>query len=70
MDRQLAANSLQTTLLRELATGDGGVTFVDTGAGLDGAYGDAFVDLVHFTQAGDERMAANVAAGLRPLLPQ
>lgn len=69
VERQIAANALQTALLRRLAAPEHGVTFVDAGSGLAGAYGDAFVDLVHFTQAGRERMAANVAAGIRALLP-
>lgn len=70
LERQLAANALQTGLLQELATADGRVTYVDSGAGLDGVYADAFVDLVHFTQAGRERLARNVAAGIAGLLPR
>jgi hypothetical protein len=41
---------------------------IDTSEGLDGAYRDAFVDLVHFTQTGRDRLARNLLDGIRPLL--
>jgi lysophospholipase L1-like esterase len=69
VEAQLAANALQTSLLRGLATADGQVTFVDSGKELDGAYADAFVDLVHFTQAGRDRLARNIGEGIRRMLP-
>jgi lysophospholipase L1-like esterase len=70
VERQIAANTLQTALLRTLATGDGRVTFVDSSRDLDGAYADAYVDLVHFTQSGRDRLARNIAAGIEALLPE
>jgi lysophospholipase L1-like esterase len=69
VERQIIANRMQTVLLRRLAAGHDHATFVDTGR-LDGAFADAFVDLVHFTQAGRDRLAAAVADGIRDLLPQ
>ncbi len=66
--RQVAANELQTALLRRLCS-DGSAVFVDASQELDGRYQDRFVDLVHFTQDGREQMAKNVLAGITALLP-
>jgi lysophospholipase L1-like esterase len=63
----ILANQLHTRLLRRLASPPG-VRFLDTAPGLDGEYQDRFVDLIHFTQAGRDRLADRLLAGLRELL--
>lgn len=63
----IVANRLHTRTVKATA-GRSGAAFIDTSAGLDGAYAAAYVDLVHFTQRGRETLAANFASGLRRLL--
>lgn len=41
---------------------------LELGADLDGAWQDAFLDLVHFSRVGNERLAEHVARALAPLL--
>jgi hypothetical protein len=41
---------------------------VDTSHGLDGAYQDQYIDLVHFTQSGRDRLAEHFLAGILPAL--
>jgi lysophospholipase L1-like esterase len=54
------ANVLHNRIVRRMP----GATFVDTSAKLDGAYREAYVDLVHFTQLGRDRLAENFFEGL------
>ena len=64
---RILANALHSRLVARLANVPG-VTAVDTSAGLDGAYEDAFIDLVHLTQAGRRRLADRMFEGLAPIL--
>jgi len=63
----IVANRLHTRLLREIARPPA-VHFLDTAPGLDGEYHEHFIDLVHFTQPGRERLAGNVLDGIRGIL--
>jgi lysophospholipase L1-like esterase len=63
----ILANRLHTLLVTQTAE-KFGVLAIDTSPGLDGAWADAYIDPIHFTQVGRERLAANILAGLRPLL--
>jgi hypothetical protein len=58
---------LHTRLLRELANPPG-VRFIDTAPEVDGQYDELFIDLVHFTQAGRERLAGSFLTGVREIL--
>ena len=44
------------------------IVIVDTSAGLDGSYQDAYRDLIHFNQLGRDRLAANILSELRSRL--
>jgi lysophospholipase L1-like esterase len=63
----ILANRLHTLLVTQIAE-QNGLPLIDTSPGLNGAWQDAYVDPIHFTQVGRERLAAHVFAGLRPLL--
>ena len=63
----ILANQLHTRLLRRLASPPS-VRFLDTAPGVDGEYQGLFVDLIHFTQAGRDRLADRLLAGLREVL--
>jgi lysophospholipase L1-like esterase len=63
----ILANRLHTLLVTEIGA-KFGVPVIDTSPGLNGAWQDAYADPIHFTQIGRERLAANIFAGLRPLL--
>jgi lysophospholipase L1-like esterase len=64
---RVVANALHNRIVEELGA-SAGVTAIDTSAGLDGAYRDAYIDLVHFTQRGRDRLADHVMRGIRPIL--
>lgn len=64
---RLIANRWHTRVVRRVGE-KFGVPVIDTSPGLDGAYQDAFIDLIHMTQLGRERLAENVLAGLEELL--
>jgi lysophospholipase L1-like esterase len=61
------ANALHTPLVLALGEAEG-VISVDTSEGLDGAYRDQYIDLVHFTQSGRNRLAEHFLAGITPTL--
>ena len=63
----ILANRLHTLLVTQIAK-KYGVHFIDISPGLNAANEDAYVDVIHFTQIGRERLAANIFAGLRPPL--
>ncbi len=63
----IIANQLHTRLLRQLAKPPG-VHFIDAAPGVDGEYRELFIDLIHFTQPGRERLAENLLAGIREIL--
>jgi len=62
-----AANALHTRLVRALGESED-VVIVDTSEGLDGVYQDQYIDLVHFTQSGRDRLAEHFLAGITPIL--
>jgi lysophospholipase L1-like esterase len=64
---RLLANRIHTRVVEKVGRLDGAVA-VDTSAGLDGAYRDAYVDVIHFNQAGRDRLARNILRGILPLL--
>jgi lysophospholipase L1-like esterase len=64
---RLLANRLHSRLVREIATSQR-IPAIDTSADLDGAWRDAYIDPIHFTQKGRDRLARNVLAGIRPIL--
>jgi lysophospholipase L1-like esterase len=64
---QVLANRLHSLLVHQIAEAHD-VPAIDASPGLDGAYEDAFVDAIHFTQAGRDRLAANIFAGIREIL--
>jgi lysophospholipase L1-like esterase len=63
----LRANQLHTRLVRDLASRTE-ARFVEVRAGIDGEYEKYFIDLVHFNQAGRERLAENMLDGIREVL--
>ena len=65
----ILANRVHNLLIRELARQYDGVHFVDAADGLDGAH-DRYIDLVHFTQRGRDRLAENIHAGLHDFLAE
>jgi len=64
---RILANRLHSRLVREVPLGPGVVT-IDTSDGLDGAYAQVYLDVVHFNQEGRERLARNILQGIRKLL--
>jgi len=64
---RVLANRLHTRLVREIgSTYD--VRVIDTSPDLDGAYRSAYLDPMHFTQEGRDRLARHILAGIRDLL--
>lgn len=66
---RVLANRLHTRLVREIGEAYG-VRVVDTSEGLDGAYEDAYIDPMHYTQVGRDRLAAHWLEGIRPILAE
>ncbi len=64
---RILANRLHSLLVRQVGEKHG-VPVIDTMEGLDGAYQDAFIDPIHFTQTGRERLADHMLNGLRATL--
>ncbi|HUD84424.1 MAG TPA: SGNH/GDSL hydrolase family protein, partial [Candidatus Saccharimonadales bacterium] len=62
-------NAIHSEIVRQLAEQNPGVCFVDTHPGLDGDH-SKFIDIVHFTQEGRRRLAANIFAGIRQRLEE
>lgn len=63
----VVANRLHNRLVSELGRKEN-ILVIDTAAGLDGAYEDAYADVFHHTQVGSDRLAANVLTGLISVL--
>jgi lysophospholipase L1-like esterase len=63
----ILANQLHTRLLRQLPKPPG-VHLIDTAPGVDGEYRELFIDLIHFTQPGRDRLAGNFLNGIREIL--
>ena len=66
---QIVANVAHTKLLEQLAQQHPEITFVDTQPALDGQH-ELFIDAVHFTQDGRQRLAETFFANLKPILEQ
>lgn len=66
---RILANRMHSRLVRDIPIGLG-VVPIDTSDGLDGAYRDMYIDVVHFTQKGRDRLAHNVLQGILPILAQ
>lgn len=64
---RIFANELHTRLVRSVADAYD-LTLIDTSPGLNGAYQDAFIDIMHFNQTGRERFVDNVAGALAAVL--
>jgi hypothetical protein len=68
IDDIIGANTAHNRLVRLLAA-ESGVPLADAGAGLDGAWDDdLYLDIVHFTDRGNERMAENMFGALTPII--
>jgi peptidoglycan/LPS O-acetylase OafA/YrhL/lysophospholipase L1-like esterase len=68
IDDIIGANAAHNRLVRLLAE-ESGVPLIDAGAGLDGAWDDdLYLDIVHFTDRGNERMAETMFGALMPIL--
>ena len=63
---QIAANEIHSRLVREIAETNH-VRFVDTQPGLDGQH-ESFIDLIHLTQEGRQRMAETMFSGISDLV--
>jgi lysophospholipase L1-like esterase len=66
---QILANLVHTGIVQKIAAQHPEVCFVDTHPHLDGEH-DKFIDLVHFAPAGDQQLAENFFAALRPILEE
>ena len=64
---RILANRLHTRLVREIGSAYD-VPVIDTSADLDGAYENAYIDPMHFTQEGRDRLAQHFFDGLGDLL--
>lgn len=64
---QIQANRVHSALVQTLAGQHPEVTFVDTHPHLDGEH-EKFIDLVHFSPAGDQQLAETFFSALRPIL--
>jgi lysophospholipase L1-like esterase len=64
---QVAANEAHSSLLQELQREHPHIVRIDTGPALDGQH-EHYIDLVHLTQEGRERLAESIFNDLAPLL--
>ena len=64
---RVLANRLHTRLVKETGA-EYDVTVIDTSRDVDGHWEDAFIDPMHLTQTGRERLARNLFEGLLPIL--
>lgn len=67
VDFSIVANRVHNLLIAALAEQHEGVFLVDSSAGLDGVH-EHYIDLVHFTQSGRDRLARNIFEGLDDFL--
>ncbi|MBI2946559.1 MAG: hypothetical protein HYY23_02870, partial [Verrucomicrobia bacterium] len=65
---RIQANRLQTYLLEEIARRNPDVLYLNTADGLDGDH-ENFIDLVHLTQQGKNKLAENIFEGIKASLP-
>jgi len=64
---RILANRLHNQLVRDVGRRYR-VPVIETSEGLDGAWQTAYIDPMHMTQSGRDRLAAHVLDGLAPLL--
>jgi lysophospholipase L1-like esterase len=68
IDDIIAANAAHNRMVRMLSTEEG-VPLIDSAKDIDGAWDDdLYLDIVHFTERGNERMAEIMFRGLLPVL--
>jgi lysophospholipase L1-like esterase len=66
----IEANRLNTAMLPLVVRPETGARLIDVQAELNGRWDDAFIDLVHLSEAGKETLAENVFRGIVDLLPR
>ncbi len=70
IDDIIAANAAHNRMVRLLSREEG-VPLIDMAKGVDGLWDDdLYLDIVHFTQAGNERVAGIMFRGLLPILAE
>ena len=70
IDDIIAANAAHNRLVKLIAREEG-VPFIDMAAGVDGHWDDdLYLDIVHFTERGDEKVAALMFRALLPILKE
>jgi peptidoglycan/LPS O-acetylase OafA/YrhL/lysophospholipase L1-like esterase len=68
IDDIIAANAAHNRMVKLIA-GEEGAPLIDMAAGVDGVWDDdLYLDIVHFTEAGNERVAALMFRSLLPIL--
>ncbi len=68
IDDIIAANAAHNRMVRLIAKEEG-VPLIEATPGLDGAWDDdLYLDIVHFTEAGNRRMAETMFRALIPVL--
>jgi lysophospholipase L1-like esterase len=66
---QIAANEAHSSIVRTLAREHPDVILIDTEPVLDGQH-EFFIDLIHLTQEGRNKMAEAILQNLRPYIPK
>jgi lysophospholipase L1-like esterase len=70
IDDIIAANAAHNRIVNLIAREDG-APLIDMAAGVDGVWDDdLYLDIVHFTEAGNERVAALMFRALLPILAE
>jgi len=70
IDDIIAANAAHNRMVRLLAK-ENGAPLIDMTAGVDGVWDDdLFLDIVHFTEKGNERVAEGMFEALLPILAE
>ncbi len=65
----IEANRLNTAMLPRVILPDSGARLIDVQPGLNGAWEDNYVDLVHLSETGKARLAESVFEQIQDLLP-
>jgi hypothetical protein len=70
IDDIIAANAAHNRMVKLIAR-DAGAPLIDMAAGVDGQWDDdLYLDIVHFTEAGNERVAGLMFRALLPMLAE
>jgi lysophospholipase L1-like esterase len=70
IDDIIAANAAHNRIVKIIANEDG-APLIDMAAGVDGIWDDdLYLDIVHFTEAGNERVARLMFRALIPILAE